>query len=134
MTTYYIPAILFGCSAFPVSPKTKLSHAPCAPTRVENGGCPGALKGNRQNERPINEISGAEDTVMPAPAGWSGAFKKWSERSKREMVRAINAEDHEAAELHQLRAALHVWRALEAVTDFGKSPDLVRREGNETMT
>ena len=131
MTKYYIPAILFGCSAFPVSPQTELSHAPCAPNRVENGECLGALKGEGQIKRPINEMPGVGDLAKPAPAGWSSAFKKWSERSETEMVRAINANDHEAADLHQLRAALHVWRALEAVSDFGKTPDLEGWEGNE---
>ena len=106
MNRYFFPGLLFGCAAVPTHASPAESDRR-SPIEVRLG----------QSELSPGSADGGEDGTLLTP-GWSAPFSFWSARSQDEVIKAINAEDQESAELHEMRALVNVWRALSEITDL----------------
>ena len=105
MSNYLMPGLLFGCSAFPAA-ATPTMDTTDAPATVDIEAVLEAV-GPGDLSRPINKLT----------SGWSNQFGFWSRRSRSAMVDAISAESHDSAEILELEALTHVWKALSTISD-----------------
>lgn len=105
MSNYFMPGLLFGCSAFPAS-ATPTMDTTGAPAMVDIEAVSEAVNPGELS-RPLDKST----------SGWSKHFGFWSRNSRAAIVDAINAESRDSAELLELEALTHIWKALSTISD-----------------
>lgn len=105
MSNYFIPGLLFGCSAVPVIAARGMDTVNAhATVDIE----PASENGDR----------GGPNNVPAKPAsGWSEHFNSWSMKSRAAIIDAINAENGDSAELFELTALAYIWKAIFTIPD-----------------